>query len=248
MTCFARHFVVAAVAGGVGVLGVAAMTATAGITGPCSASIAGTNVASYGTGATDKAITVGHDSSVPVVLSASGRLTHVRITMEFAGFSWVVKDKTVSTPVYRDTIPVKDYATYGVGLYKVKGVGTGPGLSCSGSALVRVKGNPFLSVAGGVGLGAALLGAAGVLFGGIGARGGIEPFRLARSSLAGLIAAFGVLVLLQQAAILYPTPLVAIVGLVLGVALGTAAAVGPLFGHRAAKGTGVTGRPATPGV
>ena len=251
MTPFARRSFAALTVAGAVALGIAAMTASGGISGPCSASLAGTDVASRGTGATDKPIVVAHDASVPIVMSASGQLTHVRITIEFAGFSWVVKDKTVKTPVYRDTIPVKDYARYGVGLYKVSGTGSGPGLSCSGSALVKVKGNPLTSIAGIGGIAATLLGATGVFFGGLGATGGTSPFRVARTSVAGLIAALGVLVLLQEAALLYPTMLVAIVGLVLGVALGAAAAIVPSLGHAATtgrKGTGITGRPATPAV
>jgi len=248
MTRLASTSLAALTAVGLAALGLAVATAGADISGPCSASLAGTNVAGHSTGATGKPIVVGHDSSVPIVMSASGQLTHVKIQLEFAGISWVVKDKAVKTPVYSDTIPVKDYATYGVGLYKVSGVGSGPGLSCSGSALVRVKGNPLLSVAGIGGLAATLLGAAGVVAGGIGARGGIRPFRVVRSTLAGLIAALGVLVLLQEAAILYPTMMVAIVGLVLGLGIGAIGAVVPLFGHAASTGTGATGRPATPAV
>ena len=225
-----------------------AATANAGISGPCSASLAGTNVAGSGTGATAKPIVVGHDSSVPIVMSASGQLTHVRIELQFAGISWVVKDKVVRTPVYRDTIPVKNYARYGVGLYKVSGVGSGPGLSCSGSALVKVEGNPLTSIAGIGGMGAALLGAVGVFVAGLGATGGIRPFRVVRGSLAGLVLMLGALVLLQEASILYPTALVAIVGLVLGVAVGGLAATVPALVHATPTGKGITGKPATPAV
>ena len=237
-----------AMAGGVVALGALATAASGGITGPCSASLAGANVASRGTGATNAPIVVGHDATVPIVMSAQGGLTHVKIMLEFAGISWVVKDKAVTTPVYRDTIPVKDYATYGVGLYKVTGTGTGTGLSCSGSALVRVKGDPFTSVLGIGGLAAALLGATGVFFGGLGAGGGFAPFRVARSSLAGLVAALGVLVLLQEAAILYPTLIVAIVGLALGLVIGAAVAVMPVPTHAHSPRKARTGRPATPAI
>ena len=44
---------------------------------------------------------------------------------------------------------VDDYARWGVGLYQVTGSSTGPGLSCSGIALVRVEGNPLSTPEGG---------------------------------------------------------------------------------------------------
>ncbi|MEI8105382.1 MAG: hypothetical protein WCH31_06040 [Actinomycetes bacterium] len=228
------------------VIGASALSASAGITGPCSATLAGTNVGTFGTGATDKPIVVAHDASVPLVMSASGQLTHVKISLAFAGFSWVVKDKTVSTPVYRDTIPVKDYAAYGVGLYKVTGTGTGPGLVCNGSALVRVKGNPLTSVIGVGGLAAALIGGAGLLFGTFGGAGGFAPLRLLRTSLAGLVAGLGVLALLQEAAVIYPTLAVAVIGLAAGLGVGVVAGVAPMLGHAGTAGTHASGRPATP--
>lgn len=64
---------------------------------------------------------------------------------------------------------VSDYATYGVGLYKVTSTATlSSGGSCSGSALVNVTGNPLTTVAGaaaaaGVGVGVAGLAVAGGL-------------------------------------------------------------------------------------
>ena len=243
--------IAAALAAGVVALGVAVVDASGGISGPCSASLAGTNVAGNGTGATAKPIVVAHGASVPIVMSSSGQLTHVRINLEFAGISWAVKDKAVKTPVYRDTIPVNDYAKYGVGLYKVTGTGTGPGVTCSGAALVRVKGSALTSYAGIGAIAATLLGVAGVVLAGLGSAAHVSPFRVAFGAIAGLIAALGVLVLLQEAAILYPTMLVAIVGLALGVGVGTVVALRPALGHAATAGktgSGVTGTPAAPGV
>ncbi len=201
-------------------LSLTATTATAGITGPCTATIAGVSVANQGTGPTAKPIVVKHNASVPVVLTAKGKLAHIHFTMEFAGISWTVKDKAVSDPTYTDTIPVKNYAKYGVGLYKVNGSGNGAGFSCSGTALVKVEGNPLASIAGIVGLVTLLLGGAGVLAGAFMARGGGGAARVVFTGIAGVFAAFGLLVLLQQAAVIYPTPVVAIVGLVLGGLLG----------------------------
>ena len=83
-------------------------SALGSISGPCTASLAGVDVTSRGTGPTDKPITVGHDAAIPVVMRANGQLTHVHIDLEFAGISWTVKDKTVKTPVYTDTVAVND--------------------------------------------------------------------------------------------------------------------------------------------
>ena len=236
-------------AAGVAAIGLSAGTATAGISGPCSASLAGVNVGKLSTGATSKAITVRHSATVPIVMRAAGGLSHVKIVLQFAGLSWTVKDKAVKTPVYTDTIPVKNYARYGVGLYKVQGQASGPGVSCTGSALVKVKGNPFASVAGIAGIGAALLGAAGLGAGALGGGGGFRPFSVARSSIAGLIAALGILVLLQQAAVLYPTALVAIVGLAAGLGTGLALPLlGHTVGHGAGRGAGISGHMPTPSV
>lgn len=232
-----------AAAAGVAALGLTAAGANAGIVGPCSASIAGEGVRLAGTGARDQAIVVAKDASVPIVMTAAGTISHVRVTLAFAGFSWTVKDTAVGSSVYRGTIPVKDYARYGVGLYKVSGVASGPGVSCTGTALVRVKGSPLTTIAGGVGLGAAALGGLGVLGSMLGGGGGagISPFRIGRGSIAGLIAGAGGLVLLQQFAVLYPTGLVAAIGLALGVGAGGAA---PWLGRllHLGRATGTSGR------
>ena len=63
------------------------------------------------------------------------------------------------------TINVDQYATYGIGLYRVDATATSiSGQSCRVSALVKVVGNPETTVAGGAATGAevlALLGIAG---------------------------------------------------------------------------------------
>lgn len=235
----ARVLRLAAACAGIAALGLTAATANAGIVGPCSASIAGQGVGTAGTGATDGAIAVANNAAVPVVMTAGGALDRVRITLGFAGFSWTVKDSAVGGQVYRGTVPVKDYALYGVGLYKVSGIASGVGVHCTGSALVRVKGEALATVAGGVGIGAAALGALGLLAGLAGGAGGVTPFRVGRSSVAGLLAGFGAVVLLQQLALLYPTALVAAVGLAAGFGAGTAAPwLGKLLLHARAAGHG----------
>ena len=54
-------------------------------------------------------------------MTAGTELTHLTISLEFAGQRWVVSDEDTSGPTWVNTVNVADYATYGVGLYKVIG-------------------------------------------------------------------------------------------------------------------------------
>jgi hypothetical protein len=213
-----------------------------------------------------------------------------------------VRDEPTSGTSWENTVPVDDYAKYGVGLYKVIGQSMGPAGTCSGSALVQVAGNPLKTVAGAAAAGITALGAVGLAAAGavsaLGGQGGVrmaeevapggtegpsdlftskktvqitladiykqqsfeigwciglvlpallltgaamaagagpppaaEPaVRLPRarwrprisvvSLVGGLLAGAGIVVLLQQYAVVYPTRAVAIEGLVGGLALG----------------------------
>src|SRR6185295_18422762 len=96
-------------------------------------------------------------------MTAGTELTHLTISLEFAGQRWVVSDEDTSGPTWVNTVNVADYATYGVGLYKVIGESSGPGITCSGEALVNVSGSPLSALAGQVAAAAAALGVMGVL-------------------------------------------------------------------------------------
>ena len=77
-------------------------------------------------------------------------------------------------------MPVDDYAKYGVGLYKVIGQSEGPAGTCSGSALVKVAGNPLKTVAGAAAAGITALGAVGLAAAGaVSALGGQAGVRMA---------------------------------------------------------------------
>ncbi|MGA9762263.1 MAG: hypothetical protein WBQ14_07560 [Gaiellaceae bacterium] len=216
----ALRFSLAAVA----LLAIAAIvvpSAAAEISGPCNATINGQNVKNQGTGAFADPITVQNDAVVPVAMSAGGEISHLKIQIEFAGMRWTVRDKASHGTSWSSDVKVKNYAKYGVGLYKVIGSSSG-GASCSGSALVKVKGNPLTTVAGIVGLVAALMG-----LGGIGAavamtmRAGALSFgRSLGGVVFGLIAGLGLAVLAQEYSIMYPT---------LGAAVGSVG-LGALFG------------------
>jgi len=195
-------------------------SAAAEISGPCNATINGQNVKNQGTGAFADPITVQNDAIVPVAMSASSQISHLKIQIQFAGFSWTVRDKASHGKSWSSDVKVKNYAKWGVGLYKV--VGSSGGVSCTGSALVKVKGNPLTIVAGIVGLVAALMG-----LGGIGAavamtmRAGAMSFgRSLGGAVFGLIAGLGLAVLAQEYSLMYPT---------LGAAIGSVG-LGALFG------------------
>jgi hypothetical protein len=103
------------------------------------------------------------------------------------------------------SVDLSRYTKYGVGLYKL--VVSSGGASCSGSALVRVKGNPLNSVAGIAGLIVALAGLLGVLgAAGLAAHSGrLGIGKLLLGLLAGLLGGLGAAVLLQQYGLVYPT-------------------------------------------
>jgi len=199
---------------------IVASSAAADISGPCTASIAGQNVKGRGTGAFSKPITVEKNSVVPVTMSSAGQITHLKIQISFAGMSWTVRDKASHGTSWASSVNVKKYAKYGVGLYKV--TGSSGGVNCSGTALVKVKGNPLSTVAGIVGLVAALAG-----LGGIGAavaltmRAGTMGFgRTVFGALFGLIAGLGLAVLAQQYSVMYPTMGAAIASVGIGALFG----------------------------
>ena len=180
-------------------------SAAAEISGPCNATINGQNVKNQGTGAFADPITVENHAIVPVTMSAASQISQLKIQIQFAGMSWTVRDKASHGKSWSSDVKVKNYAKWGVGLYKV--VGSSGGVSCSGSALVKVKGNPLTTVAGIVGLVAALMG-----LGGIGAavamtmRAGAMSFgRSLGGAVFGLIAGLGLAVLAQEYSLMYPT-------------------------------------------
>ena len=184
---------------------IAVPSAAAEISGPCNATINGQNVKNQGTGAFADPITVENHAIVPVTMSAASQISQLKIQIQFAGMSWTVRDKASHGTSWSSDVKIKNYAKWGVGLYKV--VGSSGGVSCSGSALVKVKGNPLTTVAGIVGLVAALMG-----LGGIGAavamtmRAGALSFGRSLGGLVfGLIAGLGLAVLAQEYSLMYPT-------------------------------------------
>jgi hypothetical protein len=163
--------VLAAVAATAALTALSVEPAAAGITGPCTATIGGTDVAGLSTGPTSKAVVVKQGDDVVVTMRAGRPMNHLKITLSFSGLNGTVtiEDKDISSSSWSETVEVDRYAKWGKGLYLVKGESTGNGFSCSGAALVEVEGNPLSSVAGAIGLGMAILGIAGVGVAGVAA-------------------------------------------------------------------------------
>lgn len=146
-----------------------ALPAAADLTGSCSASINGVDVRGRSSTDTRQAIVVNQDASVPVALQAGSSLNQVRIQLEFGGMRWTVREENTSGTSWQNSVRVKDYASV-VGLYKVIGESSGPGGTCSGAALVHVKGaDPLTTPLGQAGAAVLGIGALGLAITGIAA-------------------------------------------------------------------------------
>ena len=148
----------AAAAGSIAVVA-GADGAAAEIEGGCQATVAGVDVAPLSASDPDDAIEVGAKDVVEVGASSPDDISAYAVDMEFAGFSWEVATDEVDGNSWSDRVEVSDYATYGVGLYRVSAVSVGDA-DCTGSVLVEVTGkSPLTTVAG---IGALIVGAGGV--------------------------------------------------------------------------------------
>src|SRR5688572_3899962 len=136
--------------------------AAAEIAGGCRASINGTDVAGVSSADPAQAIRVEQGGQASVVLDSPSQIADLQISLEFAGLRLPVIQRPVNGTSVRDTVPVDRYASHGVGLYKVIGEGRGGGQTCTGSALIRVEGNPLQTTAGMAGAAAAGVGVLGI--------------------------------------------------------------------------------------
>ena len=144
-----------------------ALLASADINGTCSATINGVDVKGLSSSDAGDAIVVREHTAVPVTMTSADGITRLRVQIEFAGFRWTVRDEPTSGISWENTVPVDKYARWGVGLYKVVGQSAGPGGTCSGSALVRVIGNPLTTVVGAAAAGLTALGGLGLAAAGV---------------------------------------------------------------------------------
>jgi hypothetical protein len=212
-------------AGCLALMGAGALAAGAGasIDGPCTASIAGTNVNGLGATSASDAIKVKQDARIPVTMSASTPIDQLKVRIALAGLGYDAKNGPADGTSWVRTVNVNDYARWGVGLYQVTGSSTGPNLTCSGVALVQVEGNPLSKPAGWAGVGLTVLGAVGLVGVALAALhgGGLLSTSLL-GLLSGLVAALGATVLLQQYSVLYPTGSIALLMLAIGAVVGVA--------------------------
>lgn len=116
-----------------------------------------------------------------------------------------------------------DYATYGVGLYKVVGTATGEGFTCEAAALVDVEGNPLETWLGVVGVAMVVVGGLSVIA--FLLRGGRPGISMLLASFLGVVLAAGIGILLQQYGLFYPTRVATILVLVGGAVVGFFAGV-----------------------
>lgn len=125
--------------------------------GTCSASING--VPSDG-----RAVRVSRDSPAVVEVTVPRGAADNSVYMEFLGRRWEVSSLGRAEGRWVASVPVNDYAVWGVGLYKLVWDSRGPdgALLCRASALVRVDGFPLYTLAGAAGVVSVVAGLAGL--------------------------------------------------------------------------------------
>lgn len=196
--------------------------ASATIEGPCTAEIAGQDIGGRQVGATSDAIVVSRDAPVSVTMASERPIQRLKVELEFAGIRWAVHDRPSTGTSWASEVPVDDYAIYGLGLYKVVGSSVGQGFTCSGAALIEVVGDhpldPLATFAGIGGLALALIGALGVLA--VAAKVGRSSVSPVFGAFLGAILGLGVVILLQQFSVLYPTVAVTAAIVAIGALLG----------------------------
>lgn len=133
--------------------------AAASMTGPCTATVNGSDVGALSASSPSSAIRVEKSDTLSAQAQSSGSVGSYRIQLEYAGIRWTVAKGEADNNSWSRDVKVADYARYGAGLYRVHGVSTGAA-ACDGSVLIRVGGSPFATPAGLVGTGLVALGVA----------------------------------------------------------------------------------------
>ncbi len=149
------------------VLGVAVLACTARfvepahatMTGPCTATVNGEDVASRSASSPDDAIDLGDAEEATVTARSTGSIGGYRVQLEYAGIRWTVAKGRSDDNTWTRSVKVDDYARYGAGLYRVHGVSDGA-TTCDGVVLVKVGGSPLTTPAGLVASAFVLLGVA----------------------------------------------------------------------------------------
>jgi hypothetical protein len=210
------------------ILGLAAAPeALATIEGPCQATIAEQDVIARDTYARSDAISVPKTGAVAVTMTAERPIDRMQLGIEFAGIRYTAHDEPTTVASSTGVVPVDEYATYGVGLYKIVATATGEGFTCEAVALVDVQGNPLETALGAIGVGMVIVGALGVFS--FLLRGGRPGLAILLASFLGIVLAAGIGLLLQQYGLFYPTRVASILVLAGGAVAGFLAGV---FGSR----------------
>jgi hypothetical protein len=214
-----------------GVVVLAPGQASATVSAPCTATVAGVDVTkdhdSAGT-----SVHIDYQSTVPYQGTASGQtVASAKVHLQLQDLSLRTFPAKTNGSEWTATADVKKYAWAGIGLYHVKGETFGAGSTpiCSGMAYICVDGkSPFTTVAGIVG---AVLGA-GALF--LILRGLFVRRSRSRGEMTGRFAVSGLLgglaapILLQQFCILPLTQVTG--GIILGAGIVGLGALGALIG------------------
>jgi putative membrane protein insertion efficiency factor len=123
-------------------------SAFAQVSGPCTATLAGVDAATAST--PEDAVEVGYDEVAVVAGTMTSGPVSYDIQLEFAGFRWTAASGEASGNTWSDEVNIADYATHGVGLYKVHAESTNAaGETCTVDGYVDVTGkSPFTTTAG----------------------------------------------------------------------------------------------------
>jgi hypothetical protein len=148
-------------------MAMAVSTASAEIDGPCGATVNGIDVQTVDSSDKGDAIKVQKGGQVELTMSSTTGFQSHEIELDYFGQK-LPGDKRNDNgdTFFSDFVDVDDYATAGVGLYKVYGIATlTDGQTCSGAVLIDVEGNPLTTVLGGVAAAAAAVGTVGAAMG-----------------------------------------------------------------------------------
>jgi hypothetical protein len=160
----------------VGVALLAAAPAGAEVNGGCKASLAGVNLAHTPPNG-GPAVTVSQNAVVPFSMTGVNgeKFSELHIYYTIGGFDIDIYDASAGGGSWSHNVDIHSFARFGVGYYRLKGVGDfagGGGGGCDGEALIKVTGDPLGTVAGDVATGATVAGVLGMLGAGLGAGGG----------------------------------------------------------------------------
>jgi hypothetical protein len=201
----------------------------------CLVTVAGVNTSRAATPQTPIEVT----TEAPMVMRGRSQadVAGVEIQLELAGVRWTLSTPLIKGRTWVGTVQIQSYSRVGTGLYKVVAKSVGPG-GCTRHAFIRLTGqSPLSTIAGLVGAGAALVGGVLLLLSALLAMRrreeltrtlwleGTTRYRPRVSPagiLGGLFLAGGVVILVQQYAVAYPTLLIAVASAALGILAGMA--------------------------